>query len=308
MGIVCFGELIVDFISLEIGVALYRVEKFRKQVGGAPANVAVGLHFHGVPVTLWSKVGADSLGEFLRYRLQSLGLSDEAIAVDSEHPTKFALVGLLENGDRYFEFHNTDSAEKYIHVDDLPIARLKDATIFHFGGVALIGDASAQTTFDLLAACAQQGCLVSFDPNVRPDLAGSDIALACRLRDVLPFVDILKVSEDDLRYAYPGFDENAFLSAGVKLVLHTRGARGTKAITDSAAVEVPAPIVKVADTTGAGDAFMAALLSQVFPKAPDVNFASISRQTLREWTQFANQWAAKIVQFPGATSAYFATE
>lgn len=301
--IICFGELIIDFIAAESGKPLAEVRLFRKNPGGAPANVAVGLHFHHIPVRLWSKVGKDSFGQFLKGQIKELGLPVDGIAEDPLHPTKLAFVGISEDGDRYFEFHNRNSAEQYITADDLNVKLLEKASVFHFGGVALLGKVTARTTFQVLPVARKNHCLVSFDPNIRLDLCKNSEQVIDRIRQAIPLVDILKLSGEEYQMVLSGTTPREILSQGVSLLVITEGAQGCRFVTRRLDVRVAAQPVEAVDTTGAGDAFTAALLAFLL-KHPDWRLSSLSEKQVREMGKFANRWAGKIVQRQGAISAY----
>lgn len=307
MLVICFGELIIDFTSLNAGRQLWEVEKFKKNVGGAPANVAVGLHHHGIPVRLWSQVGNDSFGKFLVNQLRGYGISTEKIIQDSRHPTKLAFVGLDENGERYFEFHNLNSAELYMRIEDFKIEELDTARIFHFGGVALLGEVTVNTLFEILKIAKNNRTFVSFDPNIRIDLIKNKEAIIKRFNDILNFVNILKLSRDDWQQFFSNKIPQDILEKGISLLILTEGANGVRLISEKSDVFVPGEKVKVVDTTGAGDAFTAAFLSKLYQNnVGSIN--NISESQLKEWGKFANHWGAKIVQYPGAVIGYFSSE
>lgn len=302
MSIICFGELIVDFTSLEAGKLLWEVERFLKNVGGASANVAIGLHYHGVPVKLWSKVGNDSFGKFLLKRLSDYGVSVEGVIKDSRHPTKLAFVGLEENGERYFEFHNRNSADMYMRVEDINLDELKRTEIFCFGGIALLGDVTVNTLMQILNLTKENETLVLLDPNIRIDLVKNPEMIFDRFTEILNFVDILKLSGDDWKQFFGDKTPYDILQKGISLIILTDGANGVRLITKQSEVSVPVENVKVVDTTGAGDAFTAAFLSKLIQNP--VTLKNITAEQLREWGKFANHWGGKIVQFPGAVIAY----
>lgn len=304
MSVICFGELIIDFTSMNAGRQLWEVEKFQKNIGGAPANVAIGLYYHGIPVRLWSQVGNDSFGEFLLNRLNEHGLTTEGIIRDPKHPTKLAFVGLDKNSERYFEFHNLNSADLYMSTENYNPDKLIGAKVFHFGGVALLGEVTSITLFQILKIAKQNQILVSFDPNFRIDLIKNKEVILKRFAEILTFVDILKLSHDDWKHFFSSKIPQDILRAGVSLLILTKGEKGVQLISAKSDVFVPAEEVSVVDTTGAGDAFMAAFLSKLIQN-PVSPIGSISKDLLIEWGKFANYWAAKIIQYPGAVSAYF---
>ena len=305
MQVICLGELIIDFTSLEPEKPLWRVGRFQKNVGGAPANVAVGLHHHNVDVSLWSQVGNDSFGEYLIEEIRRLGVETSGILIDKTHPTKLAFVGLDRGGERYFEFHNAkNSAEQYIAFEKVPLSALDQARVFHFGGVALLGDVTWETTGKALKIAKTNGCIVSFDPNIRIDLMKNPTKILARFRSALKYVDILKLSEADQSQFFPGQPPGDILAAGPSLVVITAGNKGAHFYTHSQSVGVPATSVKAIDTTGAGDAFLAAFLAKFVHASEQVRPEMLSREQLETWGKFANEWAGKIVARRGAIAGY----
>jgi len=256
MRVICFGELIVDFTSDEPGKTLSQVDRFCKHPGGAPANVAIGLKHHGVRPVLWSKVGDDSFGRYLVDKVRQMGLSTDGIRVDPAHPTKIAFVGLNEAGERYFEFHNKDSAERYIRSNDVDLTQLEGAAVLHFGGVALLGETTFRTTLRILREARQQNCLISFDPNIRLDLVGNRGEVQTRLNKVLSYVDILKLSVEDWTAFFSHASPEQLVQKQLSLLIMTEGDAGVRFITPEHRVFVQAEDVEVVDTTGAGDAFL----------------------------------------------------
>ncbi|MGH1366211.1 MAG: carbohydrate kinase family protein [Calditrichia bacterium] len=303
MRVICFGELIVDFTSDEPGKTLSQVNRFCKHPGGAPANVAIGLQHHGVRPVLWSKVGDDSFGRYLVDKVRQIGLSTDGIRVDPAHPTKIAFVGLNEAGERYFEFHNKDSAERYIRSNDVDMTQLEGAAVLHFGGVALLGETTFRTTLRILREARQQNCLISFDPNIRLDLVGNRGEVQTRLNKVLSYVDILKLSVEDWTAFFSHASPEQLVQKQLSLLIMTEGDAGVRFITPEHRVFVQAENVEVVDTTGAGDAFLAAFLSKLAHEKFEtpVRFGT---EQLMEWGRFANSWAAKAITEIGAVSVY----
>lgn len=273
-------------------------------MGGASANAAIGLHYHGVPVKLWSKVGNDSFGKFLLSRLSDYGISTDSVVQDSQHPTKLAFVGLRENGERYFEFYNRNSADMHMQVSDFNFDELKKTKIFCFGGIALLGDVTVNTLMQILNfIIKEKETLVLLDPNIRMDLVKNPDMIFDRFTQILNFVDILKLSKDDWKQFFGEKTPHTILQKGISLIILTDGENGVRLITEQSEVSVPAEKVKEVDTTGAGDAFTAAFLSKLIHER--VSIKNITSGQLRAWGKFANHWGGKIVQFPGAVILYF---
>jgi fructokinase len=302
--VVCFGELIVDFTPEGDCRELERAELFRRHVGGAPANVAIGLHKHGVPVQLWSRVGDDSFGRFLVQKLSTWGMEVSHIQTDAAHPTRLAWIGWDEQGDRYFEFHNRDSADRHIARSIIDREALNRARIFHFGGVGLIGEETAATTFEIVETVHSQNGWVSFDPNIRLELCQQPEILKERIHRILPQVDILKMSEQEFHQLFPEKEPGEIVDSGISLLVITRGGQGSELWTSRHRVKVPAHPVSVVDPTGAGDAYMAAMLSRLYHFA-DQTLSTLAEDELRQVGEFASRWAAIIVSYPGAVQGYF---
>lgn len=303
MRVICFGELIVDFTSDEPGKTLSQVDRFKKHPGGAPANVAVGLLHHGIKPVLWSKVGDDSFGRYLIEQMRQFGMNVEGIRVDPAHPTKIAFVGLNEAGERYFEFHNKDSAERYIRSSDVDLTQLEEGSILHFGGIALLGETTFRTTLRILRMARQNNCHVCFDPNIRLDLVGNRTEVQSRLNKVLSYVDILKLSVEDWSAFFSHASPDQLVQKQLSLLIMTEGEDGVRFITPEHRVFVQAEQVNVVDTTGAGDAFLAAFLSRMAQsdlKQP-LKFGTAE---LTEWGRFATKWAGRVISEVGAVSAY----
>ncbi|MER5218202.1 PfkB family carbohydrate kinase [Streptomyces sp. NPDC002838] len=108
---------------------------------------------------------------------------------------------------------------------------------------------------------------MSLDPNVRPGLVTDRAACLRRFAEWVALADVVKASDEDLAWLYPGESYEAvaerWLASGAGLVLITFGSRGVWVVGRDASVHVPAPVVEVVDTVGAGDAFTAGVLAHL---------------------------------------------
>jgi fructokinase len=260
---VCFGEALVDLLPDRRG-ALRDASRFEVHSGGAPANVAVGLARLGLSTTFVGTVGADEFGYLLARKL-----ADEGIDVRLRHSPK-ALTGLWfvaldENGDRsFFAPTGAASADKFISSEDLERIP-SDARIFHCGSSSHVLPEAGEVLRAAVRLAKQRGMIVSFDPNVRAHLWKDLRDLRALCQDVLPFCDIVKLSEEELEPCAGVADASVALdqlaALGVKLTCITQGERGVLARRGAQTLQVPAPQVAVVDTTGAGDGFVAGLLA-----------------------------------------------
>lgn len=228
----------------------------RAHPGGSPANTALGLARLGHPVTLATRIGRDAYGELLRTRLtEGRVLLHPGSVVDA--PTSTARAELDGTGSAAYRFD--------IMWDLPPVGPLSVPGHFHTGSIATALEPGARRLLALAAAVRRRGHTVSYDPNLRPALLGPPEAERPRVERLVALADVVKASEEDLGWLYPGRDPDevaAGWAQGGRLVVLTRGAEGAVAHwAPGGRHMVPAPPVRVADTIGAGDAFMAGLLA-----------------------------------------------
>jgi fructokinase len=151
----------------------------------------------------------------------------------------------------------------------------------------------------------QRDRVISLDVNVRPTLIRNRDGYLARIDRLAAMADIVKLSDEDLEWVVPEgtFDELAgkWLAMGAKLVILTKGAEGAVAMTAAAAVAVPAPPVKVADTVGAGDTFTAGVLAEIDKHGMTKDaVAGLSAEHLTGVLTFAAKAAAVTASRPGA--------
>ena len=262
LDVVSFGEALVDLLPDRRG-RLRDCERFEVHSGGAPANVAVGLARLGVRVGFVGVVGDDEFGHLLARKLQAEGV-ETRLRFTNRARTGVWFVSVDERGERsFFTPTGASSADKLI--DESDVARLPSAHILHCGTSSHIQPDGQAALRRAVRMARQRKMLVSFDPNVRahlwPDLA--ELQRLCA--DVLPFCDVVKLSEDELQLCIGAREPDEALeklrAVGVKLACVTLGERGAMARRGDELARVPAPRVEVKDTTGAGDGFVAGLLS-----------------------------------------------
>ena len=274
---VCFGEALVDLLPDRRG-RIRDCERFEVHSGGAPANVAVGLARLGVRTAFVGVVGEDEFGHLLARKLTAEGI-DARLRFTPAARTGLWFIALDDRGDRtFFAPTGADSADKLL--DDGDFARVPDARIFHCGSSAHVRPGAGDVLRRAVRAAKERGMTVSFDPNVRAHLWRDLADLTALCRDVLPFCDIVKLSEEELAPCLgltdPAQALHALHALGVKLACVTLGERGAMARRGNERAQVPAPAVTVVDTTGAGDGFVAGLLARdplLAPLEPALAFA-----------------------------------
>lgn len=265
--IVCIGEAIVDFVSTQPGTSIGASPGFVKCAGGAAANVSAGLAKLGSKAAFVGAVGDDAFGRFAAGELRALGVDVSGIRFDPGHGTRLAFVSLSRSGERTFEFWERNPADRHLRRSDIRMQQLTRAAIVHISSFVLISDASRRTAMGLARELRRSGCEVSFDPNLRLSLWDSPLAARRVLNGIIRHCTILRLNEEEATFLTghrdPAEAAKSLLEAGPSLVVVTRGRQGCVALTRHAEVRAPGHRVRVSDTTGCGDAFMAALLDGI---------------------------------------------
>jgi len=265
--VICLGELLIDFAPLQSGVGLRAVEGFKKLPGGAPANVAVGLRRFGIDSAFMGKVGNDAFGHFLAETLAQEGVDTAALHFSDEARTALAFIALGAEGEREFMFYCHPGADMLLRPEEIDVEAIRAAKVIQFGSLSLRPVPIREATLHALDTARKAGCLISYDPNLRLSLWSDEQAARDGLLLGLAQADIVKISEDELEFLSGTKDLQASVDAlrhpALRLLVVTRGKRGSWYWTPGAAGEVPSFDVEAVDTTGAGDAFVAGLLQGI---------------------------------------------
>ncbi|TVQ25850.1 MAG: carbohydrate kinase [Spirochaetaceae bacterium] len=250
--IVCVGESLIDFVP--------EPPLFRPVAGGCPFNCSVAAARLGASVRFIGAVSRDFFGDQIVAALDADNVDTRWVS-RVDRPTTLAFVKKASDGSARYAFYADGSADRSLESSNLP--DLPDLALLQIGSISLIADPQSSTILDLVE-CERDSRVIVFDPNIRPTLITDEADYRARVNRALGASTILKTSDEDLSWMFPGLSEDdavaATLARGVRLVLLTRGSAGSVAITSSHAVSVPAQPTSVADTIGAGDSYMAAAL------------------------------------------------
>ncbi len=263
MSVVCFGELLIDFVPTEKGVAVGDAAQFIKAAGGAPANAAVALSRLNHAATFLGQVGDDPFGHFLAQTLQAAGVNVEGLRFSKEALTALAFVELSDSADRSFIFYRKPSADMLMRPEDVALDLIRGQRVFHFGSITMISEPSKSATLAAVEYARDNGLLISYDPNLRMSLWPDRESAHAGLMLGFDYAQIVKVSAEELAFLTGGTDATALFRPQTLILAVTHGAEGATLYTRDQTVDVPAFPVNAVDTTGAGDAFMAALISGV---------------------------------------------
>lgn len=301
----CFGELLVDMVSDAADASLAEAPRFIKAPGGAPANVAVGLARLGVPTRFIGQVGDDPFGDWLRETIAREDVDVSSLLTSRSARTTIAFVATRNDGRKDICFYRNPGADAELRPSDINEAVFDGAQLFHCGGVSLSQSPCREAQLHAVQIAKARGLLVSYDPNWRPSLWPDHEAAREVIWSLLPFCDVVKLADEEWEFI-TGTEDFAAGAAkirahGPRLVVMTRGADGAAYDCAGAQGEVPGFRANVVDTLGAGDAFMAGLLSQLLER--DELDASLNADALPKILRFANACGAFSTQKPGAIPA-----
>ena len=297
MTVVCLGEILVDFVAREAGVSVGEAASFQRVMGGAPANVAVGVSRLGRSSAFLGCVGDDPFGRFLTAELRAEGVDVAGLQTTAAARTSLAFVSLDAAGERSFVFFRQPGADMLLAAAQLDRARLSRARIFHFGSFSLSAEPAASATREALRLARAGGALISYDPNLRLHLWPDAEAARRAILPLIDQVDILKLSAEELLILTADGDARSLWRNSLRALIVTDGGRGARLITPSGDWRAPGFRVRTVDTTGAGDAFVAALLARL-AEQPNA-LAAAPEETLR----YACAAGALATTARGATTA-----
>ena len=259
MDLYSIGEMLIDFVpGSEPG-------SYIRNAGGAPANLAIAAARNGLETAMCCAVGDDDFGRFLQATLAENGVRCVKRELCREAVTTMAFITLSEAGERSFTFARKPGADMFIREADVREADIRDAVIVHAGSCSLSASPAAEATAKALRLGRQMNKLVSFDLNYR-DMMWNNRPEACaaKVREILPYVDLLKVADDEVfvlggEEALPGLMERC----GLTLVVETLGDQGAVGFFRGERIPVSGRSARCLDATGAGDAFWGGLLSML---------------------------------------------
>lgn len=256
--IICAGEMLIDFTP---GSEPYT---FTANPGGAPANVAISTARNELSTAFLGILGNDDFGKRLKSTLEENGVTLLCPDLTDEAITTLAFVTLYENGERSFTFARKPGADLLLRKKDVKETDLHSCRLFHAGSFSLSDDPSREAIVYAMKLAHEANKLVSFDVNYR-DMIWHDMEKCKKEVDqILPFVDLLKISDEELYFV--GGEENieTFMKQHqIRVLIQTLGADGARYYFNGSSKTVPGKKVKAVDATGAGDAFWGGFLSRL---------------------------------------------
>lgn len=305
--ILCIGEALIDMICTDKGVPLSKGEHFLKKAGGAPANVAGAIAALGGQVELAAKVGADPFGQHIEDTLKDMKVGTRLLFRDKLSFTTLAFVSLMENGERDFYFNR--GADGQFSLEDLKAIHTDAYGIIHFGSATAFLPGPLQKSYvQLLATTKGAENFISFDPNYRELLYGNNKrSFSEQSWNFLTQCHFFKVSDEEafLLTGAESIEEAAgiFLQKTDAVFAITLGSKGTLLGYKGETCLIESISVNPIDTTGAGDAFVGALLYQL----QQMGTVAFNELKSEDWIKLifnANKAGARTCQYVGAMEAF----
>jgi fructokinase len=285
------GESLVDFTPVLVEG---RLDGFRAHPGGSPYNVAVGIARLGHPAAYAGRLSGDLFGRLLADHLAESGVSAHLVAAGAE-PTALAFVG-KRAGEPVYDLRLDGTASAALQPADLPADRFAGVEALHFGSLGVVLRPSREAVLGLVRALRGR-VLLSFDPNVRPAAVADWPGYRAAVDESLRLADVVKASEADLS----ALGAAVTPAPGQALVV-TAGAAGSRVLLAGRTLACPAAPCRVADTVGAGDAYMAGLLVALAERGvlDRAALAGLDDAGWRVAMRFASAAAALACERPGA--------
>lgn len=301
--IVALGEVLIDFTNN--GYSASGMRLFEQNPGGAPANMLTAATKLGLSTAFIGKVGTDMHGQFLKEVLEEQGIDTKGMILDPNFFTTLAFVELKENGERVFSFARKPGADTMLTKEDLNQDLLKNTKVFHFGSLSLTNEPSKTATYEAIRIAKEAGAIISYDPNYRAPLWENEKVAIEMMREPIPYVDMMKISDEETELLTGQVDPEAaaeiLISQGVKVVVVTLGEQGALVRIKDGSRIVAGFKSQVVDTTGAGDSFWGSFVQQVLETKKAVD--TLTLDELSNCVTYANAVASICVSKRGAIPA-----
>ncbi len=298
--VTALGELLIDFT--ENGTSGQGNPLLEANPGGAPCNVLAMLKRLGRNVAFIGKVGDDMFGKQLTEAVKEVGIDTRNLVVDKEVHTTLAFVHTYPDGDRDFSFYRNPGADMMLKKEEVQEDLIRDSKIFHFGTLSSTHEGVREATRYAIDVAKEAGCIISFDPNLRPPLWKDLNDAKAEIEYGFSKCDVLKISDNEVEFmcGTTDYDEGARMlqeKYHIPLVMITLGKDGSRAYYKGIRAEgKPFLSDKTIETTGAGDTFCGSALNFILEYGLD----NLDEEKLTEMLTFANAAASLVTTRKGA--------
>ena len=303
--IVVIGEALIDLISKESG-------KYQAVVGGANANVALALAVRGEKQAFLGRISSDGFGQQIRNHLSNHGVNLNH-SVFAKEQTTLAVATIDSAGVASYSFYTNQTADWGWTKEELPsISKLNELGVqaIQYGCLTMAMEPGNKVIEQWLSEIHQtQSITLSHDLNIRPALGFDRESELARVEKLNRISHIIKASDADVEWLYDlptgsNLDEIAEKWSVGKLVVITRGAEGVSIYRDENRLDVAGFPVNLVDTVGAGDTFIATLLSELMSAGslgagPSEKISQLTETKLIEFSKTANAAAAIVCERTG---------
>ena len=298
--VTALGELLIDFT--ENGTSSQGNPLMEANPGGAPCNVLAMLERLGKKTAFIGKVGKDMFGNQLKAAVEEVGIDTRNLIMDENVHTTLAFVHTYPDGDRDFSFYRDPGADMMLTKDEVQKELIENSRIFHFGTLSSTHEGVREATRHAIELAKEAGCIITFDPNLRPPLWKSLDDARKEIEYGMTKCDVLKISDNEVEFLFgtTDYDKGAAMireKYNIPLVLITMGKDGSRAYYKDLRVEA-APFLQenTIETTGAGDTFCASTLNYVL----EHGLEDLTEEDLEKLLTFANAGASLITTRKGA--------
>lgn len=298
--VTALGELLIDFT--ENGTTSQGNPLLEANPGGAVCNVLAMLGRLGKKTAFIGKVGQDMFGTQLKNAVEEVGIDTRALFMDEEVHTTLAFVHTYPDGDRDFSFYRNPGADMMLTKNEVPEDLIQNSRLFHFGTLSSTHEGVREATRHAIEVAKNAGCIITFDPNLRPPLWKSLDDARREIEYGMTKCDVLKISDNEVEFLFDttDYDKGAALireKYNIPLVLITMGKAGSRAYYKDMLVEAAPFLQKTTiETTGAGDTFCASILNYIL----EHGLENLTEENLMEMLTFANAAASLITTRKGA--------
>ena len=297
--VTAMGEMLIDF-TLN-GQSEQGNNLFEACPGGAPCNVLAMLNKLGRKTAFIGKVGEDQFGRLLKGTIDELGIETKGLILDKEIHTTLAFVNTFPDGDREFSFYRKPGADMMLTEDEVDYDLIRQSRIFHFGTLSMTDEPVRSATKKALEVAKEAGCLITFDPNLRPPLWNSLDDAKKQMEYGFQYCDMLKISDNEIQFVSgkEDYDEGIrYLQDkyNIPLIFLTMGKDGSRAYYKDMRVERKGFQVKAIETTGAGDTFCGCSIHGLLTHGLE----GLTEENLGDMLTYANAGAALITMKKGA--------
>lgn len=297
--VTALGEMLIDFAVN--GASDQGNQLFEACPGGAPCNVLAMLNKLERKTAFIGKVGEDQFGKLLKDTIDTLGIETKGLVLDKDVHTTLAFVHTFPDGDREFSFYRKPGADMMLGEDEVDYDLIRQSKVFHFGTLSMTDEPVKSATKKALEVAKEAGCLITFDPNLRPPLWDSLDDAKTQMEYGFERCDVLKISDNEIQFVsgMEDYDDGIHYlqeKYQIPLIFLTMGKEGSRAYYKDLRVEQPGFKVKAIETTGAGDTFCGCAINGVLTYGLD----GLDEEKLKEILTYANAGAALITMKKGA--------